>query len=109
MTNFPTYYRIDMELCEMDLDAYIQQDFPFSFSPVVAESSSPHVDLSLKTRLQCIQKIVNDIVSGVSYIHKKNEVHRDLKPRNGICKQYVTDQQFSIIAQQIYGRSQTLV
>jgi hypothetical protein len=59
MVNSPTYYFIDMELCDMDLDAYIRQNFPFSFPPVSTDSD---IDLSSETILRCIEKILNDIV-----------------------------------------------
>jgi serine/threonine protein kinase len=84
MVNSPTYYFIDMELCDMDLDTYIRQNFPFSFPPPASTDSD--IDLSSETILRCIKKILKDIVAGVLYIHAKGEVHRDLKPRNGILQ-----------------------
>ena len=55
-------YFIDMELCDMNLEQYIQT------SPV---------------EIDRIWEIMKDISDGVTFIHNHNEVHRDLKPRNG--------------------------
>lgn len=71
-----------MELCDLNLHFYIQKDFPFSFSQAEKSNAVP-VSLSIEDRLLCIRKVMVDIVAGLSYIHAKNEVHRDLKPRNG--------------------------
>jgi serine/threonine protein kinase len=56
-----SHYYIDMELCQSDLEQYIQ-------------TSNVEIDR--------IWGIMRDISDGVAFIHSHNEVHRDLKPRN---------------------------
>ena len=71
-----SYYCIDMELCSMNLEEYIQGKktaglrywFP---------ASTPEDLLN-------VLEIMIQIMTGLSYIHGANEVHRDLNPQNGI-------------------------
>jgi serine/threonine protein kinase len=73
------YYFIDMELCDKSLDQYIS-DF----------HSTPDTN-ALKESTASIWKIMRDITDGVSFIHSQLEIHRDLKPQNGIALSYIID------------------
>jgi serine/threonine protein kinase len=72
------YYFIDMELCDCNLAHYIYQDSSNS-------ESIPHFydDAPLSVKGLQIWHIMRQIVSGTAFIHSQNEVHRDLKPKNG--------------------------
>lgn len=55
----------------MDLEEYIQQE--------QSQTSLPQrLDVSM------IWNIMKDITNGVAFIHNHMEVHRDIKPTNGI-------------------------
>ena len=69
------YYYIDMELCDLTLTDYIYKD-----SPDVIPRFIRNVSSSLK-EMQ-IWNVMKQIVSGVEFIHRHNEVHRDLKSSN---------------------------
>ena len=69
-----SYFFIDMELCDMNLDNYNKSGWTMS---VIAE------DNSAGFREMEMWHIMAQIASGISYIHGKGEVHRDLKPLNG--------------------------
>src|SRR5271155_1500029 len=56
-----SHYFIDMELCDKNLEQYIQ---------------TSNVDI------EGIWAIMRDVTDGVAFIHSHKEVHRDLKPRN---------------------------
>src|SRR5277367_2189456 len=75
----PIFYFIDMELCELNLHDYIHGRTP----PNLSESLPPFSrgDGS-KASLQ-IWTIMSQIADGVEYIHRQNQVHRDVKPANG--------------------------
>jgi serine/threonine protein kinase len=67
------YAFIDMELCDLNLDQYNK-----SMSTV----SLVHDDTSHLREVQ-VWNIMVQITSGITFIHGKGEVHRDLKPQNG--------------------------
>jgi serine/threonine protein kinase len=67
-----TYYYIDMELCTMDLEKFIQSPKTFK-----GESN--------------IWKIMFQIASGVQFIHDRGVVIRDLKPSRGAPPPGLTD------------------
>jgi serine/threonine protein kinase len=67
------YYHIDMEMCEVNLDDYIQGLRP----PVSQERVSTPIAVPE------VWQIMGDISCGLSFVHSLGEVHRDLKPRNG--------------------------
>jgi serine/threonine protein kinase len=84
------YYFFDMELCEYNLDTYIHRLWtPSCLEEMLADScNEPIVDP--KPRMRYIWVIMAQITNGIVFVHKNKEVHRDLKPRNGvsdvICK-----------------------
>ena len=82
-----SYYFLDMELCDMNLETHIRQEWP----PTV-EGTKPHFskDVTPENRRDEVIKIMKDIAGGVSYIHRQGEIHRDLKPRNGMSSSFQT-------------------
>jgi serine/threonine protein kinase len=64
---FGLFRFIDMELCSMDLNDFIAGKIPVGIGKFEDNTS----------------RILQQIVSGIEYIHSCNAVHRDLKPRNG--------------------------
>lgn len=73
------HYFIDMELCELTLEEYIQGKFKPLFG------LSRYLDPK-QPKERNIWAVIYDIASGLAFIHKLGEVHRDLKPRNGLAK-----------------------
>ena len=63
------YYYIDMELCDSNLDKFMRDHRPSSSSPI---------------QLPLVWNIIVQITSGLAFIHEHGEVHRDIKPRNGM-------------------------
>jgi len=63
-------YYIDMELCDGNLEDYIEERRFSGPSP-----------LDIKE----FWNIMTQITCGLVHIHKAHLVHRDLKPRNSIC------------------------
>jgi len=82
------YYFIDMELCDLDLHAYIHDEMRAGASATPVIRPSPNLafvgkDCSLQLRLQNAFTIVTQIVNGLAFAHRNQFVHRDLKPSNG--------------------------
>lgn len=76
-------YYIDMELCALNLDAYIQR----KWTTRVLEGLPQFVKvdtLPIEHQLEQIRLILSDITNGVAFLHSRKAVHRDLKPANGI-------------------------
>jgi NIMA (never in mitosis gene a)-related kinase 2 len=71
-----SYYHIDMEMCEVNLNDYIQ-----GVRPSISQER-----VSTPVAVPEIWQIMGDISSGLSFVHSLGEVHRDLKPRNGILQ-----------------------
>jgi serine/threonine protein kinase len=72
-----------MELCEKNLDAFIYRDLDttgFNCPEHFAADQCPPIWCKPRE----ILGVMFELVSGVEYIHKKDQVHRDLKPPNGI-------------------------
>jgi len=72
------YYSIDMELCDLNLEKYIAEDFGS------VESLSSGSLIRAPVDLCHLFGIMKDITSGLAFIHSQKEIHRDLKPVNGI-------------------------
>jgi serine/threonine protein kinase len=75
-----SYYYIDMEFCELNLDEYIEGKTPSGF---LLENPRVLGAPFLERGTWCIWDIMQQISCGVQFIHSCQEVHRDLKPRNG--------------------------
>lgn len=69
------FYYIDMELCDVNLQVYIQSHWPPPPDGLHYPPNGEHLDL--------VWDIMQDIVFGLTFIHSKGLVHRDLKPENG--------------------------
>jgi len=67
-----------MELCDFDLKEYLlsrgQPD----------QSRVPHECLPTEYGAVQVWDIMRQIAEGVAFIHSHRQVHRDLKPRNGM-------------------------
>ena len=76
----PNWYFIDLELCALNLEDYLQGDF----KSVLGVSFYWDI-VAIRNELGCltIWSIMEDITSGLSFIHKCCAVHRDVKPANG--------------------------
>ena len=79
--DFSSYYFVDMELCDWNLNAYIYHSRLQTLSV-----ARPHFVNALirSIRNNEIWNIMKQITSGVDFIHRHRQVHRDLKPANGI-------------------------
>lgn len=77
----PSYYFLDMELCDLSLETYIER----KWTPAMVEKV-PYFTAELPSRMRMAQTwdIMEDLTRGVAFIHQHKEVHRDLKPRNSI-------------------------
>jgi serine/threonine protein kinase len=74
-------YFIDMELCRFNLDEYIKNEV----EPDIFLSDNPRLlGVIFQERNLChTWDIMEQICSGLHFIHSCKQVHRDLKPRNG--------------------------
>ena len=68
--NNPAYF-IQMELCDGDMDSYIGQRYREKRPVCLSE----------------IADIMIQVLNGLVFLHSHNEVHRDLKPKNGNSSQ----------------------
>ena len=84
--DFPYYY-IDMELCDMNLSDYIQ-----SATPADPSKSLPRfIKRGGTDSLLQIWTVMSQIASGVEYIHREQQIHRDIKPGNGAPERSVSN------------------
>jgi len=66
-----------MELCDMSLFEYIHDNANYSAKGLdLFDGLPPH------SKVQQIWSIMEQIASGVAFIHQENFTHRDLKPSN---------------------------
>jgi serine/threonine protein kinase len=80
------YYFLDMELCDLSLENYIQR----KWTPLMEQKVSYFtVEIPSRMKIAHIWDIMEDVTRGLSFIHNHKEIHRDLKPRNSMpssCK-----------------------
>jgi serine/threonine protein kinase len=88
LENNPACYYLDMELCDLDLESYIFQDIPSEIFDSIQENLAVHLP-EASNKMVPVWRIMLDICNGVRFIHEHQEVHRDLKPKNG-TKQAIT-------------------
>jgi serine/threonine protein kinase len=87
----PSYYYVDMEYCSQTLEEWIHGPSGYKnsegrrstagaagSSPTTTDQETPGQFVS-----EQIHDILQNITSGLQYLHKNGVVHRDLKPRNG--------------------------
>jgi serine/threonine protein kinase len=77
-----SYFYLDMELCDFNLENYIQQQWEQSMQEKIPCFTNDDM-LGSQLKIAQIWNIMTDLSSGVAFIHLKGEIHRDLKPRNG--------------------------
>ena len=77
----PTYF-IDMELCEVNLEEYIQGTKKGIRGLLDWETAKDSGQVPF-----LIVAIMQQLLSGLAFIHGHDEVHRDLAPPNGIHSQ----------------------
>jgi len=75
----PSYYYLDMELCDLNLEWYIECES----RKVVNDESQNSLGEFTSPRMQ-FWHVMEDIAKGIAYIHSNGKVHRDIKPRNGM-------------------------
>lgn len=90
------YYFIDMEFCDFNLHNYIHEpttiiiemdDLPNhsqTVDPIALLSGTIKKEVGWSMKLHNIWTIMNETASGLAFLHRHGQVHRDLKPRNGI-------------------------
>jgi len=73
-------YALDLELCEMNLAQFIRGEY------ITALGNQYFDPVCTGDVPECLTMwtIMRHITNGLSYIHFLREVHRDLKPQNGI-------------------------
>jgi serine/threonine protein kinase len=75
-------YFIDMELCECDLEQYIRDS---KNCPSYTADLNPRLfGVAEQVEISNTWDIMEQISSGIQFIHACDLVHRDLKPSNGI-------------------------
>jgi serine/threonine protein kinase len=73
-----TFYYIDMELCELNLEQYLRNEI----TGVRGLLEWPRV-ISEGHQVFLVCAIMQQIIRGLVFIHSKGEAHRDLSPQNG--------------------------
>lgn len=72
-------YFIDMELCNINLEEYIQGTKVGIRGLIDWETAHKE-----EQRQFLIIAIMQQLLSGLAFIHRHDEVHRDMAPQNGI-------------------------
>jgi len=85
LTPSSAFYFIDMELCDFNLDEYIR-----------CSRQAPGLKLwkreeTVDAGMLLIWPIMDQILDGLTFIHRNNEVHRDLTPQNGMIMARISE------------------
>mmetsp|Transcript_30855 Transcript_30855/g.49644 ORF Transcript_30855/g.49644 Transcript_30855/m.49644 type:complete len:686 (+) Transcript_30855:819-2876(+) len=64
-----------------------KQDFPFNVAPLLFDESQLPMDKTKENKIKIIQRIMEQILSGLKACHSTGIVHRDIKPQNFIVSQ----------------------
>ena len=73
-----TFYYIDMDLCDINLEQYI-----YSLKRGIHGLMDWSLAVEAGEGLFLICAIMQQLLSGLKFIHGHNEAHRDLNPQNG--------------------------
>jgi serine/threonine protein kinase len=76
-------YYIDMELCDYNLEEYIQTQRSKAATESPGSVQVESDEMRGELRLRGVADILNQIGLGIEFINNLGEVHRDLKPSNG--------------------------
>jgi serine/threonine protein kinase len=117
LRNDASLYFIDMEYCPKTLEDHIYDIHDHGVNGIANDGEiksgsrfvsgnngeqgpAPMIDLnptssreeaSVDFNFQSVADILDNVVSGLIYIHERGTVHRDLKPRNGMPLVDITD------------------
>ena len=72
-----SFHFIDMELCDINLNQYINGTLNVAGIHGLPVWNKENPDIFL------ITAIIQQLLSGLAFMHKEDKVHRDLDPRNG--------------------------
>jgi serine/threonine protein kinase len=79
---------IDMEYCELTLHDYIyekeREKWPRLITKLFPCEGQGRTDFEQTQNIKNVWRIMSEITSGICFFHEQKEVHRDLKPLNGI-------------------------
>ena len=88
LPTFSSYYFMDMEFCDKNLDDYIQSLAQHSRLPIhllgtLCNDEYPQPRAFFRSIMDLVFGVGMDIILGLEFLHCLKEVHRDLKPQNG--------------------------
>jgi serine/threonine protein kinase len=90
------WYFLDMELCDLNLEQYIEyhwkseSSFDISQLPSIDSIFVTETGPNLPEWFHNVWTIGLHLALGLEYMHAKKIVHRDLKPSNGTFPQHIT-------------------
>ena len=97
------YIYIDMELCAINLENYI----PILWKPSKEERAKMRQTgvtriYALDLRMRYVWVVMMQIANGITFIHRQSEVHRDLKPQNGVPSKDIVNVKYCIHVNNIF-------
>ena len=76
------YYYVDMVLCSLNLAQYLNGDYNAEIASTLA-CSIKAIDRQTNRKMRTVWYIMEQVTTGLQYIHSLDITHRDLKPQNG--------------------------